>query len=181
MRFPVPEADQRAALIDRATAADLGLALRTREADGPARPSFGDIYRAAVLGDSACRARVAEAARQDIWTARAYAEALSQDALVMFEEVRAASSGEVLTRNAGNYEIEVRSSKNRPERAFLIVTCKNGAPAPTQLVVHPAPEKTDVEALELPPATDAVSQLVLPSDHPVLLAIQDSARSFHLA
>lgn len=184
MRFPIPEDEARADLIDRAVEADLALGLRLRDARGEAsepRATYGDIFRAAVLGDPVARERVEAAAGRDLWVARSYRELLARDALALFGEVRAASTGTVEVRKAGAYEIEIRDSANRPDRAYMVITLAEGAAVPTRLVLHPAPGQPAVEPLELPAASGGVIQAVLPADHPALAALRDPERSMHLA
>ncbi len=191
MDFEIPAGAARDALIDRALAAEIALAARLRQTepegetgDGApreARPTYGDIHRAAALGDGAARARVEAWARSDMWVARTYREILARDAVALFGEVRAASTGEVETRREGGVEIEIRASAKRPERSFLTITLAPGMAAPARLVIHPASGKDDVAPLELGEPADGVIQVVLPSDHPAIAAIRDPERSFHLA
>lgn len=188
MRFPIPDDAARADLIDRAVEADLALGLRlgteAQEGGGEApqaRPTYGDIFRAAVLGDPRSSALVEAAAVRDLWVARSYRELLARDALALFGEVRAASTGTIETRKAGAYEIEIRDSANRPDRAYMVITLAEGAAVPTRLAVHPAPGQPALEPLELPAASGGVIQAVLPADHPVLAALRDPERSLHLA
>lgn len=185
MQFPIPDGAEREALAERAVAADLALRLRLERdrpgaADG-ARPGYGDIHRAAVLGDPVARARVEAAARRDPWVAGTYRALLARDALALFGELRAASTGAVATRRAEGYALEIRASRSRPDRCFLVITCDPGAPVPGRLVVHPDADGAAPEALALPAPSEGVIQLVLPADHPVVAAIGDPARSFHLA
>lgn len=189
MKFPVPTGEDREAALERALVADIALQLRLRPAEAaaeadtapPPRPTYGDIHRAAALGDAEARARVEEAARTDMWVARTYREILARDAVALFGELRAASTGEVTERREGAYLIEVRPSAKRPDRSFLSVTCDPGAPVPTRLVVHPEAGREPVEPLALTEPSEGVIQVVLPSDHPALAAIRDPERSFHLA
>ena len=183
MRFPIPDEEARTRLIDRAVEADHALKIRT-EARGEAReaprPTYGDVFRAAVLGDAEARDRVQEAASRDLWVARTYRELLARDALALFGEVRAASTGAVETRSAGNYEIAVRASASRPDRTYVTVTCGAGAREPRRLVVHPEPGRPVIGPLDLPAASGGVIQAVLPSGHPALAALRDPERSMHL-
>ncbi|MGF1447087.1 MAG: hypothetical protein ACFBRM_12935 [Pikeienuella sp.] len=185
MKFEIPTGEAREAAIDRAVAADIALALRLGgaepAAESPPRPTYGDIHRAAVTGEPGLRARVEAAAKQDMWVARTYREILARDAVALFGTLRAASTGEVVTRKEGVYTIEVRASAKRPERSFLTITLGAGAPVPSRLIVHPDSEKGDLAPLPLTEPADGVIQVVLPSDHPVLAAIRDPERSFHLA
>ncbi|GMG83086.1 hypothetical protein LNKW23_22990 [Paralimibaculum aggregatum] len=185
MEFEIPTGEARDAMLDRAVAADIALTLRLERGRSAAarevRPTYGDIHRAAALGDAEARARVEEAAKSDFWVARTYREILARDAVAMFGEVRAASTGDVLTREAGAYTIEIRASAKRPERSFLAITLAPGAAVPRRLVVHPEADRPAVEPLGLGEPAEGVIQVVLPSDHPVLAAIRDPERSFHLA
>ena len=88
-----------------------------------------------------------------------------------------ASTGAVTTRRAGGYAIEVRVSGRRPDRCFLTIDCPPGGAAPGRLVLPPVPERAMVEDLALPEAADGTIQLILPSDHPTLAALQDPDRS----
>lgn len=182
MRLPRPDTAARDALLDRATAADLALRAALRApAEGeaprePARPSYGDIHRAA-LGNAAARALVTGAAARDGWVARAYAEALSRAAVAVFGAVHAASTGGPFARSAGGYRLEIRLSQRRPDRCFLLVECPPGAPVPRALSLPPEPGKDPVPDLALPEAADGTIQLILPSDHPTLAALQDPDRS----
>jgi hypothetical protein len=179
MHVPIPGEDEREALIERAVAADLALRLRLDRAGAPPRPTYGDIHRAALFGDAEARARVA--ASDEPWVRRTYARLLARGGVALFETLGAANTGAVPLRRAGGYAVEVRPSRTRPERCFLVVTCEAGAAPPVRLVVHADAEGRAPEPLELPAPEDGVIQLVLPSDHPVVAAIGDPGRSFHLA
>lgn len=185
MEIEIPQGDAREAMLDRAVAADIALTLRLERPRGAqeaeARPTYGDIHRAAALGDPEARTRVEAAAKTDMWVARTYREILARDAVALFGELRAASTGDVLTRREGNYTIEIRASAKRPERSFLAISCSPGAVVPQRLVVHPEADKPEVDPIELGEASEGVIQVVLPSDHPALAAIRDPERSFHLA
>jgi hypothetical protein len=190
MQFPIPEDDAREAAIERAIAADLALRLRLAATDraagaapedtAPPLPTYGDIHRAALLGDAAARARVEAAAAHDRWVAETYRGLLARDAVALFESVSAASSGAVASRQAGGYAVEIRASSSRPGRVFLVISCAPGTAAPRRLVVHADADGRAPEPLALPGPADGVVQLVLAADHPVVAAIGDPARSFHL-
>ena len=181
MEFERPAEDKRAELLERAVAEDLALRRHLDSPDRRARPSYGEIYRAAALGDSGAMARVRAAARADMWVSRCFGEIMARDALAVFGEVHAAQSGDVFHRRAGQYGIEIRRSKTKTERCFLIVTWEAGAAVPRTLAFHPAPGKPEIDDLELPSASEDAIQVILPRDHPAVAAAQDPERNFHLA
>jgi len=181
MHVRKPDAAERPALIERAIAEDLALRLRLDPPEGHERPSYGEIYRAAVLDDALGRDRVERAAKLDPWVARSYSEALGREALAAFGEVAAAHTGVVLTRHSGPYAVEVRPSQSRSDRTFLIITFASSAPPPRRLKVHPMPEKEEVRDLDLPAAAEGAIQVILPRAHPVIRAVQDPERQFHLS
>lgn len=181
MEFDRPAEEKRAELLERAVAEDLALRRHLDPPERRERPSYGEIYRAAALGDPGATARVRAAAREDMWVSRCFGEIMARDALAVFGEVRAAHSGDVFHRQAGRYRIEIRNSKTKAERCFLIVTWEAGAAPPSTLAFHPAPGKPEIDDLELPSAAEDAIQVILPRDHPAVAAAQDPERNFHLA